>query len=112
MLRATLVQTLSAPAASALLTIPQSSRLVLAKTNGNVEVYSTDHNKFKLYQTYPTLLQSLHSEDVTIREFLYGDELSTIFVRCRNELILLNSSNLQVYDKVVDKRGISQVWLF
>ena len=112
MLRATLVQTLSAPAASALLTIPQSSRLVLAKSNGNVEVYSTDHNKFKLYQTYPTLLQSLHSEDVTIREFLYGDELSTIFVRCRNELILLNSSNLQVYDKVVDKRGISQVWLF
>ncbi|SMN18707.1 similar to Saccharomyces cerevisiae YDL077C VAM6 Vacuolar protein [Maudiozyma saulgeensis] len=111
MLRARLKDTINSPGITAVLPIAESKRLILAKTNGNVEVYSRENNKFKLFQVYPNILKNLHIDDPEIFDLLYSEQLSTIFVQCKNVVLLLNSFNLHVYDRIVDKRGISKWWL-
>ena len=111
MLRARLRDTIDSPGIAAALPIAESKRLILAKTDGNIEVYSREHAKFKLFQVYPNILQNLHIDDPNIKDLLYAERLSTIFVQCKNVILLLNSYNLHVYDRVVDKRGISRCWV-
>ncbi|KAG0670883.1 Vacuolar morphogenesis protein 6 [Maudiozyma exigua] len=111
MLRARLRDTIDSPGIAAVLPIAESKRLILAKTDGNIEVYSREHTKFKLFQVYPNILQNLHIDDPRIKDLLYSDRLSTIFIQCKNVILLLNSYNLHVYDRVVDKRGISKCWI-
>lgn len=111
MLRARLKDTIDSPGISAVLVIAESERLILAKTNGDIEVYSRENSKFKLFQTYPNILQNLHIDNPQIIDLFYADQLSTIFIQCRNVIVLLNSFNLHVYDRIVDQRGISSCWL-
>lgn len=111
MLRVRLRDTIDSPGIAAALPIAESKRLILAKTDGNIEVYSREHAKFKLFQVYPNILQNLHIDDPRIKDLLYAERLSTIFVQCKNVILLLNSYNLHVYDRVVDKRGISKCWV-
>lgn len=111
MLRSKLVDTIDSPGITAILSINETQRLILAKSNGNIEVYSKDGVNYKLFQTYPHILKDLNLNDVLIHEFYYSDPLSTIFVRCSNSLVLLNSTNLHLYDRIIDKRGIKRCWL-
>lgn len=111
MLRARLKDTIVSPGITAVLPIAESKRLILAKTDGNVEVYSRENDKFKLFQVYPNILKNLHIDDPKIFDLLYSEQLSTIFVQCKNVILLLNSFNLHAYDRIVDKRGISKWWL-
>ncbi|CCK70193.1 Vam6p KNAG_0D04480 [Huiozyma naganishii CBS 8797] len=113
MLRSTLVCKVNSPGITALLQITESDRLIVAKSSGAVEVYSTDKSthSFKLFQTYPKLLNSLPANESIILDFLYSKELATIFGICKNDLVLLNSANLHLYDRIIDKRGIGESWI-
>lgn len=139
MLRSRLVGSINSTGIVSILAIDDSYRLLVAKKNGDIEVYITDHDingtsdslypfnsstslsegvfrqlKFKLSQIYSNLLRNLpnvSSLDLHIHDMLYSERLNTIFIKCKFMLVLLNSANLQVYDKVYDKRGINQVWV-
>lgn len=111
MLRAQLQDKISSPGIAAILPIAESRRVIVAKTDGKIEVYSREHSRFKLFQVYPNLLQNLHIDDLRIYNLYYADVLSTIFIQCKKVIVLLNSYNLHVYDRVVEKRGISKCWI-
>lgn len=120
MLRSRLVGSITSPGISSILAIDDSNRLLVAKKNGDIEVYSNDQDKtssisqFKLFQTYSNLLRNVPNAsnlDLNIIDLLYSQELNTIFIKCKCLLILLNSTNLHLYDKIYDKRGINQVWV-
>lgn len=111
MLRARLQDKISSPGIAAILPIAESKRVIVAKTDGKIEVYSREHSRFKLFQVYPNLLQNLHIDDPKISNLYYADQLSTLFIQCKKVIVLLNSYNLHVYDRVVDKRGISKCWI-
>lgn len=120
MLRSRLVGSITSPGISSILSINDSNRLLVAKKNGDIEVYSNDQDKtssisqFKLFQTYSNLLRNVPNAlnlDLNIIDLFYSQELNTIFIKCKCLLILLNSTNLHLYDKIYDKRGIKQVWV-
>ncbi|KAK5959250.1 Vam6p PWA37_003205 [Arxiozyma heterogenica] len=139
MLRSRLVNSINSSGIVSVLAIDDSCRLLVAKNNGDIEVYITDHDingtfnnsyssdssnsltesvsiplKFKLSQIYSNLLRNLPNAsnlDLHIQDMLYSEQLNTIFIKCKSMLVLLNSANLQVYDKIYDKRGINQVWV-
>ncbi|CAI1934501.1 hypothetical protein SEUBUCD646_0D01690 [Saccharomyces eubayanus] len=114
MLRAQKLHSLESSNISAILPIEQSQKLVLAKKSGDVEVYSRDGNTYKLFQLYPDLLQNAKNESSfpLIENFYFANELSTIFAQCKETLILLSTTNLQEYDRIIDRRGIKHCWLF
>ncbi|CAL9732062.1 vacuolar morphogenesis protein 6 [Monosporozyma unispora] len=120
MLRSRLIGSITSPGISSILSLNDSNRLLVAKKNGDIEVYSNDQDKnsnisqFKLFQTYSNLLRNLPNAsnlDLTIKDLLYSKELNTIFIKCKCLLVLLNSTNLHLYDKIYDKRGIKQAWI-
>ncbi|EDO18708.1 hypothetical protein Kpol_1055p65 [Vanderwaltozyma polyspora DSM 70294] len=97
---------------TAILPIPKVQKLIVATKSNDVHVYYRDTVKYKHFQTYPNLLKSLHTEESTIHEFYYSHELLTVFAKCEKSIILLNSTNISQYDKIVDKRGIGKCWVF
>ncbi|EJS44373.1 vam6p [Saccharomyces arboricola H-6] len=114
MLRAQKLHSLKSSDITAVLPTEQSQKLVLAKKNGDVEVYSRDGNTHKLFQVYPDLLQNAKNNDssLSIENFYFANELSTIFAQCKETLILLSTTNLHEYDRMIDRRGIRHCWLF
>ncbi|CCC66819.1 hypothetical protein NCAS_0A02610 [Naumovozyma castellii] len=112
MLKARHVDSFKSDGISALLPIAQAQKLVIAKKDGSVEVYSNENSRFKLFQVYPNLLKTSQPNDYNIQELYYSDDLSTIFAQCKNTLVLLNSTNLHHYDQIYDKRGIRRCWIF
>lgn len=118
MLKSRRICQLSTPGISALLQLTDSDRLIIAKYNGDVEVYSQQSNNFKLFQTYSKLFKNLSNKNVddemsnvVIKQLLHSDILATIFAVTDHYMVLLNSSNLHIYDKIFDKRGFDLVWL-
>ncbi|CAI4057579.1 Vam6p SKDI_04G1680 [Saccharomyces kudriavzevii IFO 1802] len=114
MLRAQKLHSLKSSDITAILPTEQSQKLVLAKKNGDVEVYSRDGNTHKLFQVYPDLLQNAKNDPSSpfIENFYFANELSTIFAQCKEILILLSTTNLHEYDRIIDRRGIKHCWLF
>ncbi|EDV08351.1 vacuolar assembly protein VPS39 [Saccharomyces cerevisiae RM11-1a] len=114
MLRAQKLHSLKSSDITAILPTEQSQKLVLAKKNGGVEVYSRDGNTLKLFQVYPDLLQNAKNDPLppVIENFYFANELSTIFAQCKETLILLSTTNLHEYDRIIDRRGINHCWLF
>lgn len=96
---------------TAILPIHESAKLIVSKKSGDVLVYSRDGSGLKLFQTYHKLLHSTH-EDLTVNALFYSAGLSTVFAQSEKTIALLNSSNLNQFDKIVDKRGIRQCWVF
>ncbi|CCF59366.1 hypothetical protein KAFR_0G03340 [Kazachstania africana CBS 2517] len=111
MLRARLLDTINSPGIASILPIDQSRRLVLVKTNGNIEVYSKEDKRLKLFQTYPKLLQDINTNNSAVRDLFYSEELSTVFVQYDNVIALLNGTNFHLYDRITDKRTILKCWL-
>ncbi|QLG71624.1 hypothetical protein HG535_0B06700 [Zygotorulaspora mrakii] len=112
MLRTKLVDSIESKGIGTILHNPEAKKLLVSKRNGDVEVYSMENKKLKLFQTYPQLLQSSHTEETVIKGLYVSEELSTVFARCEKSLLLFNSTNLHKYDQIVDKRGIDNCWLF
>lgn len=112
MLRSRLTDTVDSPNVTAILHSPEARKLLVAKGNGDIEIYYREHDKLKLYQTYPELLQSSETEESRIFGLYESYELSTVFARCDKSLLLFNSTNLHQYDRVVDRRGIENCWIF
>lgn len=112
MLRSRLTDSVRSPNVTAILHSPEARRLLVAKGNGDIEIYYREEDKLKLSQTYPELLQSCQTEETRMLGLYESCELSTVFVRCEKSLLLFNSANLHQYDKVVDRRGIENCWLF
>lgn len=88
MLRAQKLHSLKSSDITAILPTEQSQKLVLAKKNGDVEVYSRDGNTLKLFQVYPDLLQNAKNDPLppVIENFYFANELSTIFAQCKRNL--------------------------
>lgn len=112
MLRARLVNSVKSEGIGTILHNPEAQKLLVSKENGDIEVYSREGKKLKLFQTYPQFLQSAHTEETKISGLYTSTELSTVFARCDKSLLLFNNTNLQKYDQIVDKRGIDDCWLF
>lgn len=73
-------------------------------------VYSFEANAYKLTHTYSHLLKN-NGKDTVIYDLLYSGQLGTVFAVCEKSIVLLNSTNLNQYDRIVDKRGIQQAWV-
>lgn len=112
MLRARLVDSISSPGVTAVLHNPEAQKLLVAKENGDIEVYSRENDCLRLFQTYPNLLQNSHTDETRINGLYDAGELSTVFARCEKSLLLFNSTNLHKYDQIVDRRGIDNCWIF
>lgn len=112
MLRARLIDSVDSQNVTAILHSPEARKLLVAKENGDIEVYYREQGKLKLNQTYPKLLQSSQSEETRINGLYESYELSTVFARCDKSLLLFNSTNLHQYDRIVDRRGIDNCWVF
>lgn len=92
------------------LPIYEAQKLVIAKNNGDIEVFSRSEDTIKLFQTFPGLLK-INDGKIQCKELLYAHTLGTIFVRCEKQILLLNSGNLQQYDKITEHRGIANCWI-
>ncbi|QLL33284.1 hypothetical protein HG536_0E01950 [Torulaspora globosa] len=112
MLRARLIDSIDSQNVTAVLHSPEARKLLIAKENGDIEVYYREQGKLKLYQAYPKLLQSSQSDETRISGLYESNELSTVFIRCDKSLLLFNSTNLHQYDSIVDRRGIENCWVF
>lgn len=110
MLKAKLLQSVPGDEITAILPIHETQKLLLAKQSGDVLVYSHENSTLKLTHTYNDLLKA-SAEEPKINNFLYSAELNTVFAQCDKSLVLLNGSNLNQYDKIIDKRGIEECWL-
>ncbi|AGO12432.1 AaceriAER080Wp [[Ashbya] aceris (nom. inval.)] len=109
MLRAELVNAVPCQGAQCIAVVDGVQQLVVVRNNRDFLVYSSvDEGGLRLVQTYTELL----GPNYNVEELLYSERLRTIFVRTTKCFLLLHSSNLQHYDKIVDKRGIDRAWLF
>lgn len=96
---------------TAILHNPETHKLVVAKDDQSVQVFSREAHSLRLIQTYPRLLQDSRAGDDKVQE-LYGcKSLSTIFARCSKSLLLFDGINFHEYDQVVDRRGIEKCWI-
>ena len=139
MLRSRLISSINSTGILSTLLIDNPFRLFVAKDSGDIEVYVIANDitgmsgslhplnssnsltesvfrpfQFELSQIYSNLLKNLSNAsntDLDIQDMLYSEQLNTIFIKCKSMVVLLNSANLQIYDKVCDKRGIKQVWV-
>lgn len=112
MLKAKLIDSIDSRNVTAILHSPEARKLLVAKENGDIEVYYREREKLKLYQAYPKLLQSSQTDETRINGLYESNELSTVFARCDKSLLLFNSTNLHQYDRIVDRRGIDNCWIF
>ncbi|QLQ80842.1 hypothetical protein HG537_0E01970 [Torulaspora globosa] len=112
MLRARLVDSIDSQNVTAILHSPEARKLLIAKGNGDIEVYYREQGKLKLSQTYPKLLERSQSDEIRINGLYESNELSTVFIRCDKSVLLFNSTNLHQYDSIVDRRGIDNCWVF
>ncbi|CCD24741.1 Vam6p NDAI_0D04270 [Naumovozyma dairenensis CBS 421] len=112
MLRARKLDSFQSPGINAILPITESEKLIISKKNGEIEVYIREDSKYRLFQTFPNFLaNTISTNDKQIENLYYSERLATIFVHCNSTLLLLNSTNLQLYDRIHDKRGIKKCWL-
>ncbi|KAL3229558.1 Vacuolar morphogenesis protein 6 [Nakaseomyces bracarensis] len=93
-----------------ILPIYEAQKLIIAKNNGDIEVFSRSEDTIKLFQTFPGLLK-IDDSKIQCKELIYAHLLGTIFVQCEKQILLLNSGNLQQYDKITERRGITNCWL-
>lgn len=112
MLRSTLKDAVESSNVTAILHSQEAKKLLVAKGNGDIDVYYRDNDRLKLNQTYPELLQSSQTDETRIYGLYESYELSTVFARCEKSLLLFNSTNLHQYDRIVDRRGIENCWIF
>ncbi|CAR26573.1 hypothetical protein ZYGR_0H03910 [Zygosaccharomyces rouxii] len=111
MLKCKLVDSVPSQGITAILHNPETHKLVVAKDDQSVQVYSRESHSLRLIQTYPQLLQNSRFNDDKVQE-LYGCKpLSTIFARCDKSLLLYDSINFHKYDQIVDRRGIEKCWI-
>ncbi|CDH10922.1 related to Vacuolar morphogenesis protein 6 [Zygosaccharomyces bailii ISA1307] len=111
MLKANLVDSVASPGVAAVLHNPETHKLVLAKNDQSVEVFSREGNTLRLIQTYPHILRNPRANDTTVKELYSCRSLSTIFARCDKSLLLFDSINFHKYDQIVDGRGIEECWV-
>lgn len=108
MLRCKLVDLVPSQGITAILHNPETHKLVVAKDDQSLQVYSRESHSLTLIQTYPQVLQN--SED-KIQELCSCKPLSTVFARCDKSLLLFDSINFHKYDQIVDRRGIEKFWI-
>ncbi|SCU77660.1 LAMI_0A01904g1_1 [Lachancea mirantina] len=110
MLKATLYTSITNEELTAVLPIYGAGKLLMACKSGDVVIYSHQDTEIKLVQRIHRLLNRTNQESV-IHRMVYSLELNTVFAQCDHSIVLLNSTNLSQYDKIVDKRGIGKCWL-
>lgn len=111
MLTARLLSSTLADDVTSILPICETAKLLVSTAAGDVLVYAFEGHALKLSHTYSHLLKR-NDTDTVINNLLYSDQLSTVFAICEKSIVLLNSTNLNQFDKIVDKRGIQQAWVF
>ncbi|CUS20236.1 LAQU0S01e02080g1_1 [Lachancea quebecensis] len=110
MLTASLLSSTLADDVTSILPICETAKLLVSTAAGDVLVYAFEGHTLKLSHTYSHLLKR-NDTDTVINHLLYSDQLSTVFAICEKSIVLLNSTNLNQFDKIVDKRGIQQAWV-
>lgn len=111
MLKANLVDSVASPGITAVVHNPETHKLVVAKEDQSVEVFSREGNSLRLIQTYPQILENSRADDTPVKELYSCRSLSTIFARCDKSLLLFDSINFHKYDQIVDRRGIEECWV-
>ncbi|SCV04693.1 LANO_0G11782g1_1 [Lachancea nothofagi CBS 11611] len=111
MLRATRVSSVSNNDIISILPISEASKVLVANKEGHVLVYSYEGNSLKLTHTYNHLMKN-NGPDTVIIDLLYSHQLATVFALCEKSIVLLNSTNLNQFDRIVEKRGVKQAWVF
>ncbi|CCH60020.1 hypothetical protein TBLA_0C02080 [Henningerozyma blattae CBS 6284] len=107
MFKPSLIQTISSPETTSHIFINNSNKLIISKKNGDIDIYSKQsHHSFKFSQTYSKLLQN----PTLLQQWYHSNELSIIIARYDNSLYFFNSTNLQLFDTIHDKRGIQNCW--
>ncbi|SCU97495.1 LAFA_0G11716g1_1 [Lachancea sp. 'fantastica'] len=96
---------------TSILPITETSKILASNRDGHVLVYSYEGHSLRLTQTYNHLMKN-NGLDTTIFNLLYSNQLSTVFAVCAKSIVLLNSTNLNQFDRIVEKRGIKQAWVF
>ncbi|CEP61609.1 Vam6p LALA0_S03e06766g [Lachancea lanzarotensis] len=110
MLKATHLSSISRDDIVSILPITETSKILASNREGHVLVYSYEGQSLRLTQTYNHLMKN-NGRDTTISDLLYSRQLSTVFAVCAKSIVLLNSTNLNQYDRIVEKRGIKQAWM-
>lgn len=111
MLRCKLVDAVPSQGITAVLHNPETHKLVVAKDDQSLQVYSRESHSLRLIQTYPQLLKTSRFGEDKVQE-LYGCKpLSTIFACYEKSLLLFDSINFHKYDEIVDHRGIEKCWI-
>ncbi|GAV52558.1 hypothetical protein ZYGR_0AG05490 [Zygosaccharomyces rouxii] len=111
MLKCKLVDSVPSQGITAVLHNPETHKLVVAKDDQSLEVYSRESHSLRLIQTYPQLLQNTRFSEDKVQELHGCKPLSTIFARCDKSLLLFDSINFHKYDQIVDRRGIEKCWI-
>ncbi|SCU90178.1 LAME_0E07382g1_1 [Lachancea meyersii CBS 8951] len=111
MLRAKQLSWIASSDITSILPIAEASRVLAANQAGHVLVYSYEGQSLRLTQTYNHLMKN-NGTDTTIYRMLYSHQLATVFAVCAKSIVLLNSANLNQFDKIVEKRGIEEAWVF
>ncbi|SCU98457.1 LADA_0H13146g1_1 [Lachancea dasiensis] len=111
MLSARLLSTTQSNDITSVLAVAEASKLLVSNKDGHVLVYAFEGLSLRLTQTYHHLMKN-NGGDAIIQDMLYAHQLATVFAICGKSIVLLNSSNLNQFDKIVEKRGIKQAWVF
>lgn len=113
MLKAYRTASIAAPDAHLIVLVADEHKLALVQKDGNLDIFLLEGNTYKLAQKIPNFGHDFAEEPCVerLKELLYSPVLATVFVRCDQNIALLNSTNFEAYDNVVDRRGIGQCWL-
>lgn len=74
-------------------------KTVVVKDGGDFDIYTNEG-----LHTYRKLLEE------PVFKICDSNSLSTLFVQCENNIVLLNTGSMTRYDRIIDKRGITDCW--